>query len=210
MARPPGRKESRPASELVQIVLGLVLFGVGLGFVVRGANGQGAWTVFHDGLSQRTPLTIGGATVVTGVAILLAVVALQVRIGAGTLLNVALIGPSTDVTLWLFDRPTSMVLRALLTLSSPFVVAFGSSLYLGVQWGPGPRDGLMTGLHQRGVSIRLARFAIEASALAAGAALGGAVGWGTVWSVAAIGPLVQWMLPWFDRSQPVKAPRLSR
>lgn len=189
--------------ELVQIVLGLVLFGVGMGLVVRGTNGQGAWTVFHEGLSGHTPLSIGGATVVTGVVILVAVIALRVRIGLGTLLNVSLIGPSTDLTLWLLERPGSAAVRAGLTLISPFVVALGSSLYLGVHWGPGPRDGLMTGLHQRGVSIRLARFSIEATAFMAGAALGGTVGWGTVWSVAAIGPLVQWMLPWFDRQRTV-------
>jgi len=188
--------------ELLQIVVGLWLFGVGLAFVVRGGNGQGAWTVFHDGLSQHSRLSIGGATVLTGLVVLLLVVALRVRIGLGTVLNVAIIGPSTDLTLWLLDQPDPTWLRASLTLLSPFVVALGSSLYLGVHWGPGPRDGLMTGLHDRGVSIRLARFSIEASAFTAGAALGGAVGWGTLWSLLAIGPAVQWMLPWFDRQGP--------
>ena len=86
-----------------------------------------------------------------------------------------------------------------LTLASPFVIALGTSLYLGVHWGPGPRDGLMTGLNERGVSIRLARFLIELTAFVVGFVLGGAVGWGSVWAVLAIGPAVQWMLPWFDR-----------
>ena len=184
----------------LQIVVGLWIFGTGLAFVVRGANGQGAWTVFHDGLSQHTPLSIGGATVLTGMLVLLLVLVMREKIGLGTLLNIEIIGPATDVTLWLLDEPTSAVLRVLLTLSSPFVIAFGSSLYLGVHWGPGPRDGLMTGLNRRGVSIRFARFSIELSAFTAGLVLGGAVGWGTIWAVVAVGPAVQWMLPWFDRA----------
>ena len=87
----------------IQIVVGLWLFGVGLAFIVRGANGQGAWTVFHDGLSQHTPFSIGGATVLTGLVILVVVLAMRVRIGLGTLLNIAIIGPATDTTLWLLD-----------------------------------------------------------------------------------------------------------
>lgn len=184
----------------LQIVVGLWLFGVGLAFVVRGANGQGAWTVFHDGLAQHTPLSIGGATVLTGLVILVLVLVMRERIGLGTLLNIAIIGPATDTTLWMLDEPDSIVLRVLLTLSSPFVIAFGSSLYLGVHWGPGPRDGLMTGLNRRGVSIRTARFLIELTAFTVGWILGGAIGWGSVWAVVAIGPAVQWMLPWFDRA----------
>ena len=186
-------------STTLQIVAGLWIFGAGLAFVVRGANGQGAWTVFHDGLSQHTPFSIGGATVLTGLVILVLVLVMRERIGLGTLLNIAIIGPATDTTLWMLDEPDSSVLRILLTLSSPFVIAFGSSLYLGVHWGPGPRDGLMTGLNRRGVSIRLARFLIELTAFVVGFVLGGAVGWGSVWAVVAIGPAVQWMLPWFDR-----------
>ena len=185
----------------LQIVAGLWIFGVGLAFVVRGANGQGAWTVFHDGLSQHTPLSIGGATVLTGLVVLVAVVTMREPIGLGTLLNIAIIGPATDTTLWLLDEPDHIVPRVALTIASPFVIAFGSSLYLGVHWGPGPRDGLMTGLNKRGVSIRLARFSIELTAFVVGFVLGGAVGWGSVWAVVAIGPAVQWMLPWFDRSQ---------
>ena len=185
----------------LQIVAGLWIFGVGLAFIVRGANGQGAWTVFHDGLSRHTPLSIGGATVFTGMAVLVAVVTMREPIGLGTVLNIAIIGPATDTTLWLLDEPGPLAARVALTVASPFVIAFGSSLYLGVHWGPGPRDGLMTGLHKRGVSIRLARFSIELTAFVVGFGLGGAVGWGSVWAVVAIGPAVQWMLPWFDRSQ---------
>ena len=183
----------------VQIVVGLAIFGAGLAFTVIGAFGQGPWTVFHDGISDHTPLSIGGATVLTGSIVFLAVLVMRVKIGLGTLLNVLIIGPSTDLTLWLIDEPGHWVARSAFTPAGPLVVALGSSLYLGVHWGPGPRDGLMIGLNERGVSIGAARFGIEAAAFSAGVALGGTIGWGTVWSLLAIGPAVQWMLPWFDR-----------
>lgn len=195
-ARPGSGRSLR---DTIQIVVGLCLFGVGLAFTVRGAFGQEPWTVFHDGLSRHTPLTIGTATVLTGAILVAVVLAMRVRIGLGTFLNVLIIGPATDATLWLLDEPSSTAVRAGLTLAAPFVVALGSGLYLGVHWGPGPRDGLMTGLNDRGLSIGRARFAIEASAFAIGVALGGTIGWGTVWWLVVIGPAVQWTLPRFDR-----------
>lgn len=167
--------------------------------MVQGTNGQGPWTVFHEGLADHTPLTIGTATIVTGVVVLGATIAMRVPIGLGTILNVALIGPATDTTIWLVDTPDSAVARALLTLSGPILTALGSGLYLGVHLGPGPRDGLMTGLNERGLSIRTARFGIEAAAFTAGVVLGGTFGWGTLWWLLTIGPAVQWMLPHFDR-----------
>ena len=182
-----------------QLVVGLVLFGAGLGLVVRGGNGQGPWTVFHEGLADDAPLSIGTATIVTGVLLLVATLGLRVPIGLGTVGNVALIGPATDLTIWLVDTPGSAVGRATMTALGPVVTAIGSGLYLGVHLGPGPRDGLMTGLHQRGLSIRRARFLIEAVAFTAGVALGGTAGWGIVWWLLVIGPGVQWMLPRFDR-----------
>ena len=185
---------------LVQIVVGLYVFGAGLAFTVIGGFGQGAWTVFHEGISDHTPLTIGGATVLTGTVVFIVVLVMKVPVGRGTILNVLFIGPSTDLTLWLIDSPDHWVGRAAFTISGPLVVALGSSLYLGVHWGPGPRDGLMLGLNERGVSIRSGRFGVEATAFTAGFLLGGTIGWGTVWSLVAIGPAVQWMLPWFDRA----------
>lgn len=184
---------------LPQLVVGLVVFGVGLGLVVEGGYGQGPWTVFHEGLADHTPLSIGTATIVTGVLLLVATLGLRVPIGVGTVLNVALIGPATDLTIWLVDTPGSVGGRAALTLAGPLVTALGSGLYLGVHLGPGPRDGLMAGLHQRGLSIRVARFLIEATAFTAGVLLGGTFGWGTIWWLLVIGPGVQWMLPRFDR-----------
>jgi uncharacterized membrane protein YczE len=184
---------------LVQLVGGLVLFGCGMGLVVRGAHGQGPWTVFHEGLSDHTPLTIGGATVVTGVLLLIIVLAMRVRIGLGTVLNVIVIGPTTDVVLWLVEEPDSATTRVVFTLLAPLVVGLGSALYLGVHVGPGPRDGVMTGLAARGWTIRTARFSIEAFAFLGGVLLGGTIGWGTAWWLIAIGPAVQISLPWFQR-----------
>jgi uncharacterized membrane protein YczE len=184
---------------LPQLVLGLIIFGSGLGLVVQGSNGQGPWTVLHEGLSDHSALTIGTATVATGVAVLIATLVMRVRIGVGTLLNIALIGPATDLVIWLVDRPDTVAARAVLTIVGPILVAVGSGLYLGVHLGPGPRDGLMTGLHDRGASIRASRFAIEAAAFTAGVVLGGTIGWGTIWWLVFIGPGVQWMLPHFDR-----------
>ncbi len=184
---------------LPQLLLGLIVFGTGLGFVVQGGNGQGPWTVLHDGLSQHSPLSIGSATILTGVAVLGATIAMRVKVGLGTVLNVALIGPITDLTIWLVDEPGSTFGRAALTLAAPIVTAIGSGLYLGARLGPGPRDGLMQGLNDRGMSIRVARFGIEAGAFSAGFVLGGAIGWGTLWWLVVIGPGVQWMIPRFDR-----------
>lgn len=184
-----------------QLTIGLLLFGAGLGCTVQGENGQGPWTVFHDGLADHTPLSIGTATIVTGLALLVTTLALRVRIGLGTVMNVAVIGPATDLTIWLIDTPGSTAGRTALTLVGPLLTAVGSGLYLGVRLGPGPRDGLMTGMHDRGLSIRLSRFLIEATAFTAGLALGGTVGWGTVWWLLVIGPGVQVMLPPFDRGE---------
>jgi len=190
---------SSTARRTPQLIVGLVVFGSGLGLVVRGANGQGAWTVFHEGLSIHTPLSIGTATILTGAALLVVIIGMRVKIGIGTILNILVIGPSTDLTLWLVEEPESTLARGALTIASPLVVGLGSSLYLGVQLGPGTRDGVMTGLHDRGMSIRSARFGIEAMAFSCGFLLGGTVGWGTIWWLVVIGPAVQWMLPWFDR-----------
>ena len=115
----------------------------------------------------------------TGLVILVVVLAMRVRIGLGTLLNIAIIGPATDTTLWLLDEPDSIFVRVGLTLASPFVIALGTSLYLGVHWGPGPRDGLMTGLQRlTGFPIAHVRGAIEVSVVIIGWLLGGGVpGW---------------------------------
>jgi uncharacterized membrane protein YczE len=180
---------------LPRLVFGLYLFGVGIALVVLGDYGLPGWDVFHQGLAEQTPLTIGTAIIAVGAVILVVIIWLREPIGVGTVGNVVLIGVSVDLTLWMFDEPASTTIRALCTLAGPAVIAIGSGFYLGVRLGPGPRDGLMTALERRGVTVWKARFGIEATALLAGLALGGTIGWGTIWFLVAIGPMVQIALP---------------
>ena len=173
-----------------QLVLGLLVFGLGLGLVVRGAQGEGPWTVFHEGVSLHTPLTIGTVTILTGLALVVGLVWVREPVGFGTLMNGIVIGLSTDLTLALVDQPASTAGQVAMTLASPLLVALGSGLYLGVKLGPGPRDGVMTAMYRRGIPIWLARLVIEAVPFVIGAILGGTVGWGTVYWLLVIGPAV--------------------
>ncbi len=187
----PGLPLAAQVRRVPRLVAGLIVFGVGVGCAIAGDWGLPGWDVFHQGLSEQTPLTIGGATIAVGAVLLLAMKALREPIGIGTIGNVVLIGLSVDATLWLLDEPSNPAVRVALTLASPLVVAVGSGLYLGVRLGSGPRDGIMTALDRRGVTLWKARFGIEATALATGVILGGTVGWGTIWFLVAIGPAVQ-------------------
>ncbi len=177
-----------------QLLLGLVVFGFGLGLVVLGDHGLPGWDVFHQGLARHTPLSIGTAVIAVGAVLLLVMVWLREPIGIGTIANVVVIGLALDGTLWVIDEPSAGPLRAALTLIGPIVVALGSGWYLGVRLSSGPRDGIMTAMAARGVTLWHARFGIEAAALAAGAGLGGTVGWGTIWFLVVIGPSVQFFL----------------
>jgi len=183
---------------LPQLLVGLGIFGAGLALIVRAGYGQGPWTVFHEGISRHTPLSIGGATIATGAVILVVVVIFREPIGVGTVANVIFIGLATDLTLALVDEPESILPRLTLAFASPLLVALGSGLYLGVRLGPGPRDGLMTGLQKRGVAIWKARFGIEAVPFTIGLILGGTAGLGTIWWLLVIGPAVQFALGFFD------------
>jgi uncharacterized membrane protein YczE len=109
--------------------------------------------VFHQGLAEQTPLTIGMAVILVGALLLLAMLALREPIGVGTITNVIVVGLVLDAVLWIFDEPASVAIRITLTLTGPVVVAIGSGFYLGARLGPGPRDGLMTALGRRGITI---------------------------------------------------------
>jgi uncharacterized membrane protein YczE len=159
--------------------------------ILMGDFGLPPWDVLHQGIEEQTPLTIGTAIIVVGACLVVVMVLLREPIGIGTVANVLVIGVSVDVTLWMFDGPTSTIGRAAATLVGPAVIAIGSGLYLGVHLGSGARDGMMTALGRRGVTIWKARLAVEAVALAAGLLLGGSVGWGTIWFLVSVGPLVQ-------------------
>jgi len=187
---------------------------MGLGLVIVGANGLPGWDVFHQGLSERTPLSIGTAVIAVGAVLLAAMWILKEPIGVGTIANVVVIGLVLDVTVWLIDEPDSWWLSAMLTLTGPLVVALGTGFYLGVRMGSGPRDGMMTAMNKRGVTMWKARFGIEATVMVVGFVLGGTIGWGTVWFMIIIGPTVQFAvrhlsLPYYP-GEPVPASRLSR
>jgi uncharacterized membrane protein YczE len=162
--------------------------------------GLGPWEVFHQGIARITGLPLGTVSILLGVPILIAWLPLGERPGIGTVLNIALIGLATNATLAVLPDITELRFQVAAMLGGVVTIAVGSGLYLASDLGPGPRDGLMTGLHLRfGWSIRRARTAIEIIVIAAGFLLGGTVGLGTVVFALGIGPLVQVALGVFDR-----------
>jgi uncharacterized membrane protein YczE len=177
--------------------VGLVLYGLTLAMVIRAAVGNAAWDVLHQGIAKHTSLTIGEAVIVMSLVVLVLWIPLRELPGLGTIANSFVVGIAADVFLGIFRTPDHLVLRVLMMLGGVLLNGVATALYLGSQFGPGPRDGLMTGLHRRtGVSIRLVRTGLELSVVVVGFALGGVVGIGTVIYTLAIGPLVQLMLPY--------------
>ncbi len=181
----------------VQVMAGLVAFGVALGLGVEAALGVNPWTVFHGGVAKRTPLTIGQVTILTGAVLLLIFPLIKQPVGIGTLLNVVVIGSVTDLTIWLVPDLTSLPLRLLALGVAPILIGLGSGLYIGAGLGPGPRDGLMTTLERMGLPIWLARTFVEVTALVSGFLLGGDVGWGTLWMAGSVGIWVDLFLRHF-------------
>jgi uncharacterized membrane protein YczE len=160
--------------------------------MVRAGLGLDPWDVFHQGLARHTGMTIGIASAVVGVAVLLAWIPLRNRPGIGTIANVIVIAITVDAGLLILPTPASLPVRIAMMLGAVVLNAFSTVLYVGAGLGPGPRDGLMTGLVVRtGLSVRLVRTSIEATVLAVGWLLGGTVGVGTVVYAFGIGPLVQ-------------------
>ncbi len=188
----PDRPELR--RRLPRLFGGLLLFGVGIGCMVRSELGLAPWDVLHQGISERTGLPMGMVTIGVGVAVLLLWIPLRERVGIGTLANALVIGIVVDGTLAVLDSPSSMAARIGLLVLGIFLFGPGSGLYIGAGLGPGPRDGLMTGIARRGHSVRAVRTGIEVSALVLGAALGGSVGVGTVLFAVTVGPNVHFFL----------------
>ncbi|QGQ18041.1 hypothetical protein GC089_00600 [Cellulomonas sp. JZ18] len=183
------------AARTARLSLGLVLFGVSVALMIRADLGVGPWDVLHQGLAERLGLPVGW--VVNGVAalVLLAWWPLRQRPGIGTVANVAVVGVVVEAVLAALVVPQALPLRAALLVAGILLNAVATALYIGAGLGPGPRDGLMTGIAARGHSVRVVRTVIELSVLAAGWLLGGTVGVGTVLFAAAIGPLVHHLLP---------------
>lgn len=190
------------ARRFPRLMFGLTLFGAGSAMQIHAAVGLSPWEVLHQGISLNTPITIGVAGILVSFLVLVAWIPLRQRPGVGTLVNAVWIGMSIDLVLAVLPPVESLWLRWPLMLAGVVVVAIGSGYYIGVRLGPGPRDGLMTGIAARGPSIRLARTVVEGSALGIGWLLGGNVGLGTVVFAATIGPLVQVFLPRLDLGPP--------
>lgn len=182
----------RLARRLVQLYAGLALYGASSALLVRSGLGLEPWNVLHQGLAERTGLSIGVVLTLVGAAVLLAWIPLRQRPGLGTISNVLVIGMAMDATLALVPDAHGPAPRITLMVAGIVLNGAATGLYIAARFGPGPRDGLMTGLHQlTGVSIRLVRTGIELAVVATGFALGGTVGIGTLLYALAIGPLAQ-------------------
>ena len=189
-------------SRIMQLLVGLVLYGAGCAIMVRAGIGLDPWTVFAQGLSRQTGVGIGWVTNIVGFLVLLLWIPLRQRPGLGTVANILLVGTSMQATLAVFPAVDGFALQLIAFVAGMVLVAVASGLYIGADFGPGPRDGLMTGLHARfGWPIWAARLGVEASVLLAGWMLGGTVGIGTIIFALGIGPLVHRTLPLFDRTR---------
>src|SRR5215213_10501081 len=185
----------RAALQGAALLLGLCGYGFSMAVMVRSGLGLDPWDVFHQGLARHAGMSIGVASAVVGVSVLLAWISLRNRPGVGTIANVIVIAVTVDASLALLPTPTALPVRIAMMVGAVVLNAMSTVLYIGAGLAPGPRDGLMTGLVVRtGLSVRLVRTSIEASVLAVGWLLGGTVGVGTVLYAFGIGPLVQLIL----------------
>lgn len=179
---------------LPQVLCGLWLFGTGIAMMAVADLGLPPWDVFHQGVAETAGVSLGTVIIVTGVLLVIVFVPLKERLGLGTILNAVLIGISVDTTMQWLQQPVAMWARLTLCAAGPLVVGLASGLYLGGGLGPGPRDGIMTGLGRRGFRIWKVRTCIELTVLLLGILLGGSVGAGTAWFAISIGPFVQFFL----------------
>jgi len=189
-------RAGRLPRRLTQLLAGLTLYGVSLAMMIRAQLGLDPWDVFHYGVAAHLPLSFGTVTIIVGVAVLLLWIPLRQTPGLGTVANVFVIGLVTDAALWLLSTPGALWQRAVLLAAGIVFNGLAGALYIGSQLGPGPRDGLMTGLVRRtGRSVGLVRTVIEVTALGVGWLMGGVVGVGTVAYALAIGPVMHVLLP---------------
>lgn len=190
-----GRRLGR---RLIQLYAGLALYGASSALLVAAGLGLEPWNVLHQGLAELTGLSIGVVSIVVGAAVLLLWVPLRQRPGLGTVSNVFVVGLAMDGTLALLPDVRSLALRVPLLVAGVVLNGMATGLYIAARFGPGPRDGLMTGLHRRtGRSVRLMRTAVEVAVVITGFLLGGTIGVGTVLYAVSIGPLAQVFLRWF-------------
>jgi uncharacterized membrane protein YczE len=183
---------------LIQLYVGLALYGVSSALLVEAGLGLEPWGVLHQGLAELTGLSIGVVSIIVGAAVLLLWISLRQRPGLGTVSNVFVVGIAMDGTLAVVPQAHRLAVQIPLLMAGILLNGAATGLYIAAGFGPGPRDGLMTGLHRRtGRSIRLMRTAVEVAVVVTGFALGGTIGIGTVLYALSIGPLAQRFLRMF-------------
>ncbi|CAM4028510.1 YczE/YyaS/YitT family protein [Janibacter anophelis] len=191
-------RAGRLGVRLPLLLVGLFLYGASMAMVLRGTLGQIPWDVLHVGVSHHIPLSFGTIVIGVSLLVLLGWIPLRQKPGLGTIGNALLIGPSADLVLSVLEAPTHLGWRFALLIGGIVLNGIATGMYIGSQFGPGPRDGLMTGIARvTGGSIRLVRTGIEIAVVVVGWFLGGVVGLGTVLYALAIGPLAQLFLPLF-------------
>ncbi len=183
------------ARRLAQLSTGLALYGLGIALQVASGLGNDPWDTLHQGLARHTGLSIGTWIIIVGALVMALWIPLRQRPGIGTISNVILIGAFADLFLWLLPHPDLLAQRVAYLVAAILVGGFATGCYIGAGLGPGPRDGLTTGLAARGHSIRLVRTGIELTVLAIGWSLGGTVGVGTLAYAVIIGPLSHVFIP---------------
>lgn len=192
---------------IAQLGIGLILYGLGIGLMLRANLGTSPWDVLTQGISLRTGLSFGIVTIAISAVVLLLWIPIRQRPGWGTVANAILVGVFADLALALLPVFGDVLWQLLMLLLGIFTIGIATGLYIGVNMGPGPRDGLMTGLHARtGWPLWVVRTGLELTVLALGWLLGGTFGVGTIAFALLIGPLVNWTIPLFSLKiyQPTK------
>jgi len=180
-------------------MLGLFLCGFGLAFTIEANLGLNSWDVFHDGISKLFKIKIGLAGVLTGFVLLLGWIPLKQKPFIGTVLNILIIGNVIDLVMYYLPSPRVLIVKIVFLVFGTIIFGVGIGVYVGSGLGPGPRDGIMVGISKLGPSIRTTRIGIDFTAFIIGVLLGGSYGFGTVFMVISVGPIVQYTLKKFDR-----------
>lgn len=199
-----GRLPGRLPRRLAQLYVGLVLYGVSMVLMVRSALGVMPWDVLHQGLARQLGWSLGLVTIVVGAIVLLAWIPLRERPGIGTISNVLVIGLAVEAALAVLETPAGLPARLALAAGGIALNGVATAAYIGVRLGPGPRDGLMTGLVRRtSGSVRVVRTGIEVAVVTSGWLLGGTLGVVTVLYAVSIGPIAHALLPRFTIALPL-------
>lgn len=199
---PPGARAGRMVLRLAWLYLGLGGFGLSIALLLRARLGLDPWDVLHQGIGELLGIRIGWVVIGVSAVVLLAWIPLRQRPGLGTISNAVVVGLVVNACVAVIPAPQALPVRVLMLAGAILINAVATACYIGAGLGPGPRDGLMTGLAGRGLSIRVVRTVIEVSVLILGVILGGSFGIGTVAYALAIGPLVHVFLPRLRLSPP--------